>query len=117
MKEFYTKLSGVTAKNADGTDRQSFIKTLVKPDMPLILIKEPNNPHDHNAIGVHVKVRAFIFFSAVIQIGYLSASVAEELSEFIAKGGSVTGKVTQITGGIGKEQAAGVNVLLRKIKT
>lgn len=113
MSEFNSKIAGVTAKNPDGSNRQHHIKKHVKNGTPLILLREPNNQFDSNAIAVYIKIRNFLFFTSTVQIGYLNKDVAEELSKFLAKGGSIAGKVTAVTGGSGKE-SFGVNILLTK---
>jgi single-stranded-DNA-specific exonuclease len=116
MSEFHSKIAGVTAKNPNGSNRQDHIKQHVKSGSPLILLREPNNEYDANAIAAYIKFRTFLFFTSTVQIGYLNKEVAEELTKFIAKGGTVTGKVKEVTGGKGKE-SFGVNILLTKQST
>ena len=79
-KKFHSKVRGVNQKNQDGYERQKYIRSYCKPGMPLILKREPNNPHDANAISVWVKARALVLFGDTVQIGYLGAEVAEELA-------------------------------------
>ncbi len=113
MNEFYSKIAGVTAKNPDGSDRQKYIKAYAKANMPLILRREPDNKYDPHAIAVYIKVRVFIFLSDIIQIGYLNTEVAAELTKHISKGGSISGRISQVTGSA-STKSLGVNILLTK---
>ena len=72
--------------------------------------REPNNPHDKNAISVWIKARALVLFADTVQIGYLGAEVAEELAPIIDRGGKVEAKITEVTGGTKDKEALGVNI-------
>ena len=109
-KKFYSKVRGVNQKNQDGYERQKYIRSYCKPGMPLILKREPNNPHDANAISVWVKARALVLFGDTVQIGYLGAEVAEELAPIIDRGGKVEARITEVTGGAKDKKALGVNI-------
>jgi len=113
MSEFYSKIAGVTAKNDDGSSRQKIIKNYVKTGTPLILLREPSNKFDPNAISVHIKKRSLIFFTSTVQIGYLNKDVAEELTKFLKKGGAIEAIAKEVTGGKGVE-SYGVNIFIRK---
>jgi len=104
-KSFYTKVAGVSKKNANGSSRQKIIEECVWKGHPLDLIPEPNNPYDKNAVGV--------WWSNDRQIGYLSAEVAEEISGEIAAGTPVSAVVTDVTGGDEDRRTRGVNILIR----
>jgi hypothetical protein len=83
--------------------------------MPIMLRREPNNPHDSNAVGVWIRARAFIFFTDDVQIGYLPAGhVADEIARHMDQGGRVDAEVSDVTGG-GRGISLGVNLLLKKL--
>lgn len=107
---FHSKVAGVTASNADGYPRQKYIRSYCKPGMALILKREPANPHDNNAIGVWVTARALVVFSSEAQIGYLSADVAREVAPYMDKGGKITAKISDVTGGTTAKPTFGVNI-------
>jgi hypothetical protein len=109
-KKFHSKVRGVNQKNQDGYERQKYIRSYCKPGTPLILKREPNNPHDANAIGVWVKAKALVFFADTVQIGYIGAEVAEELAPIIDRGGKVEARISEITGGTKGKEALGVNI-------
>ena len=51
QKKFFTKISGVTFTNSDGTSRQSIIQKCVVGER-LLLVREPDNPIDPSAVRV-----------------------------------------------------------------
>lgn len=95
---FYTKVVGVSFEG-----RQDFIRTLTSGS-PLLLRREPDNPHDPHAIKVTT--------ASGEQIGYLSARVAARLAPSIDSGARYTTTVSQVTGG--GERHQGVNVYLQR---
>lgn len=111
---FHSKVAGVTAKNPNGRDRQDYIRAFCKSGMPARLIREPANPYDKNAVGVWITARSLIFFTADVQIGYLMADVAEEISRRLDDGETVACEITDVTGGTHGKAALGVNILLTK---
>ena len=90
----YTKIVGVARKNEDGTDRQDLISSLEEGDQ-LTFKRDYANDHDENAIAVYDWHDQ--------QLGYLKASVAEDVAPILDSGGKMTGFVTEVTGGIGGE--------------
>ena len=111
-RTFHSKVAGVSAKNADGYPRQKYILAFCKAGVPLILKREPDNPHDANAVAVSIKARTLIVFSAEVQIGYLNADVASEIAPYIDSGGTVRAEITEVTGGTDEKPTLGVNILL-----
>jgi hypothetical protein len=105
-KSFYSKVSGVSYSNDDGTDRQKIIKKYCKPGMPLILQYEPENKFDKNAIAIFIEVKGKRF-----QIGYVSSAAARDLR--IEKY-NVT--IKDITGGTRDQKTIGVNILFEPKK-
>jgi hypothetical protein len=89
MSIFATKVVGATDKNPDGINRQQIIKMCIAGEK-IILIREPNNPHDVCTIGV--------FRKSGEQIGCLARHVAAypELAYHMDIGGEVSGKVKKI---------------------
>jgi len=74
MKSIITKLSGVTFKDA-----QKNIKTFGNKDIgSYALIREPENPHDPNAI------RVALF--GIIYMGYVPKEIAKDLAPLMDAG-------------------------------
>jgi hypothetical protein len=74
MNSKVTKLVGVTDRRVQG-----HIRTFGNPDFPTyILIREPDNPHDPNAIKVTI--------AGVIFLGYLAREIASELAPLMDEG-------------------------------
>jgi single-stranded-DNA-specific exonuclease len=99
IETLYSKLSGVTHHNADGTNRQEIIAELCYNGQPLLLMREPNQFSPDN-IGVYV----------AYQIGYVNPDLAKELAPLIDVGGAVDAHITDITGGTEDKPTRGVNV-------
>ena len=89
MPIFTTKVVESNYKNPDGINRQQIIKMCVAGEK-IILIREPNNPHDVCAIGV--------FRESGELIGYLAKHVSNypELAYHMDMGGEVSAKVEKI---------------------
>ena len=114
MGQFYSKVAGVTAKNSDGKERQNYIYAFCKPRMKLILLREPENPYDPDAVAVWIKARALLFFTSEVQIGYLNSDISSEISQYIENGGRVEAEIKEVTGGTESKQSYGVNILINK---
>lgn len=99
MEKVYSKLSGVTHHNADGTSRQEIIAELCYNGQPLLLIREPNQ-YSYNNIGVYI----------AYQVGYVTPEMAEILAPIIDSGSGVDASITDITGGTENKPTRGVNV-------
>jgi hypothetical protein len=88
VKNFHTKIAGVTYKNDDGSDRQLYIKNL-KVGQSLVLKHTPSSEYP-NAVAV--------FTEDGKQLGYLKESVAAEMVQCFGNNPmSVT--VSSVTGG------------------
>lgn len=70
---FQTKVAGVSFNNEDGSSRQELLRKM-KNDDPVILEREPDNPHDPNAIRV------------VAQNGYIGY-IPRDLARIIVQSG------------------------------
>lgn len=95
---FYTKVAGVTFEG-----RQDSVRAL-HPGDPLVLRREPDNPHDPHAVKVLTASGA--------HIGYLNARVASRLAPSIDTGARYAAAVSQITGG--GDRSFGVNIYVHR---
>ena len=71
----------------------------------LVLLREPENRHDKNAIAV--------LSQSGKRVGYISAALAEELAPHMDRGNAVTCDVLQRTGGTADKRTVGINIELR----
>ncbi len=99
MQTLYSKISGVTRTNPDGSDRQEIIDALTYSGQPLFLLREPNQ-YSHNNIGVYV----------AFQIGYVNPELADELAPLLDEGVPIEAQITEITGGSQDKPTRGINV-------
>ena len=95
----YSKLSGVTRHNADGSNRQEIISELCYDGQPLLLMRRPNQ-YSYDNIDVYV----------AFQVGYINPELAEMLAPHLDEGGALEARVTGITGGSEEKPTLGVNV-------
>ncbi len=103
VRHFFSKVSGVSHENDDGTSRQKFIKKCRQFDL-LILDHEEDNPYDRNAVKVCRE--------SGDQIGYLQRKLAEEVVERSPKGYRYAVFIADITGGGLGKKTHGVNLLV-----
>ena len=63
--------------------------------MPVVLTREPHNPHDPNAVAVYIEVARLggILGRSLKQIGYIKASTAKSLAKAMDCGAKVAGHV------------------------
>jgi hypothetical protein len=102
---FFTKVAGVSYENRDGTSRQSIIKRC-RPGEILHLVREPDNPHDANAVKVLRQNGE--------QLGYLPGHVVMTgLARELDRGSHFRVKVTAITGD--GEETLGVNIKIADV--
>ena len=94
--EIFTKIAGVSFNG-----RQAYVKNLSIGD-PLMLLREPGNQYDQNAIKITT--------IEGMQIGYIRAKLAAELAPLMDKGSKFTCKVLEVTGGKGKN--LGCNIII-----
>jgi single-stranded-DNA-specific exonuclease len=95
--EFFTKVVGVTFEG-----RQDVIGGLV-PGLVVELRRDPENPHDANAIGV--------FFGA-LHIGFLRKEIARRLAPKVDDGERYRAEIASVTGG--GTRSFGVNLFVRR---
>ncbi|MBS3957753.1 MAG: single-stranded-DNA-specific exonuclease RecJ [Clostridiales bacterium] len=96
---FHTKLVGVTFEG-----RQEVIGAL-KAGTPLRIVRQPDNPHDSNAIALHEPRGA--------QIGFFNRRLAAVLAPVIDAGVEHDVEITDITG-LAEDRSRGVNVLVTR---
>lgn len=88
---YYCALVGEEFDNRDGTSRQDVIDGLQKGD-PVVLVREPNNIHDRNAVLVTARGRG---------IGYLPRNCAHIVAQWMdSRPGKIAGSIRLIKRGI-----------------
>ncbi len=85
-----TKVVGVSKPNADGTSRQKIIIEHVQEGDALVLIPEPDNPFDTNAVKVCTPGQK--------QIGYLSKETAMKLKHALTAEVEIHTTVSWVSG-------------------
>lgn len=98
-----TKIVGVTKENDKGIDIQTLLPTL-SDESDVILSREKDNPYDKNAIKVVADYQ---------HIGYLKASVAEEVAPVIDNGEKVYVEILNVTGGNEKKYGCNIRVFTK----
>jgi single-stranded-DNA-specific exonuclease len=97
--DFFTKIVGVSFER-----RQDLIAGL-SVGAPLELVREPENPHDPNAIQVRY---------GPLQLGFIRREIARHLAPNIEAGDLYAAEVASITGGGDKN--VGVNIHVRRAR-
>jgi single-stranded-DNA-specific exonuclease len=100
---FHTKIAGVSFEG-----RQDVIAGL-RADATLELRREPDNPHDTNAIAVHY---------GNLQLGFFNKQLAAHIAPLIDAGARYRARVASLTGGTrdggGETKHRGVNILVER---
>ena len=99
-ESFYTKVVGVTHKNADGTSRQKIIRGCTVGER-LGIVHDGKNKYSRHALAV---LRA-----DGRQCGYLGDDLADRLLEQMRRGVPVDAVVSKVTGG-GQGESFGLNI-------
>jgi len=103
VRHLFTKAAGVVHCNQDGSSRQAIIERCCRLES-LTLHREPDNPHDPNAVAV---LRA-----NGEQIGYLYRELAKVISHRLELGYRYVALVTDLLRDGGYEPIVRVSVLL-----
>src|SRR4051812_41830222 len=98
---FFSKVAGISHQNGDGSQRQA-IASACRMGEKLTLDSEPDNTVDANAIRV--------LRDNGEQLGYLGASVAEDVTVKAAKGYRYAVFVANVTGG--NDKSLGCNLVI-----
>jgi single-stranded-DNA-specific exonuclease len=95
---FHTKIAGVSFEG-----RQDIIAGL-RAGAPLELRRQPENPHDANAIAVHY---------GNLQLGFFNKRLAAHIAPLIDAGARYRARVASLTGGT-EAKHRGVNILVER---
>ena len=87
MRTLHVKVAGVTYEG-----RQEYLAKLIGNE-PVRLIPEPENPHDSNAIAVHIAIG-----DKVLHCGFIPRELAAEIAP-VMEGESIDAKIEAVTGG------------------
>ncbi len=88
----YTKVRGTTFGNRQAIIRK--LSSFPSADIELILLREPDNPYDSNAVIVVAVVRNM----GMSEVGYLSCEISSWISPYIDSGGEVVAMISEVTG-------------------
>jgi hypothetical protein len=88
-------VAGTGYRNEDGSDRSQIIRRYCRPGSAVRLVREPNNPHDANAVAVFLVYR-WLFWTRSAQIGYLKAGRAKKWAGLMDRGIPVNATVRSI---------------------
>ena len=104
-RTFTTRIVGVTHDNLDGTNRQAILRKLSPGDIAA-LVREPQNPHDANAVA--------IVDPQFGHFGYVPAHIVVTLASQLDRGMTGFARIKEITGGTRSKRNLGcaVGVLL-----
>jgi len=84
----FSYVAGVTYENPDGSDRQEILEDC-RSGEKLLLIREPNNEYDRNAIRVCRISRE--------QIGYIPQMFSAEIAPLLDRGHPVKAQIIELT--------------------
>ena len=111
MGKFNTKVAGVSHQSPQGHDCQSIIAKHVKEGMSVLLVPEPDNEHDLEAVAVWIETKGF-FRTKRYHIGFLPRGTGlSSISDQLQRGKSYSATVKNVTGG-GRGKSYGVNLTI-----
>ena len=85
LKKVSAIVAGTGFTNKDG-DPAAFIRRYCKDGMKALLVREPANLHDANAIAVVLQAGGWLFGMKSSQIGHLKAPLAKRLAPMMDSG-------------------------------
>jgi single-stranded-DNA-specific exonuclease len=100
--QFHTKLAGVSFEG-----RQDTIAGLTVGS-PLVLERQPQNPHDPNAVAVRY---------GALQLGFIKRGIAKHIAPLIDAGAQYRARIESLTGasgGTAGERFRGVNIFVER---
>jgi hypothetical protein len=114
IRTIYTKIKGVSFKNPNGASRQQIIRSLCHPGDALLLMRDPNNPVDRNAIGV-IRISRGPDGKASFGdlLGYLSKEIAQDLAPFSGDGPVGFAEIIEVTGDLYEQANSYVGANIR----
>lgn len=105
MRTLHVRVAGVSYEG-----RQAYLAQLSEDD-PVRLVPEPENPHDVNAIAVHVAHAGKVY-----HCGYIPRELAADIAP-ILDGESIDARIQAITGGFhwsdGEQASYGLHLQVR----
>jgi len=110
---FHTSVRGVSHDNPDGSSRQRLIRKC-RPGQELLLIRDPKNKFDSDAIMVCLKGG---LLRSRKQLGFLSAELAAEMAPEMDAGNEFHATASEVTGGEGFlwwKKLHGLNIQVRR---
>lgn len=102
IKEFYSKVVGVTFKNDNGSDRQAILKKCRQGEK-LHLVHKPTAEYPEAMAVCRANGE---------QLGHLKTEVAEEVLEALEEGIAVGCEMSELTGGTKDRPTRGCNILV-----
>jgi hypothetical protein len=114
VRTIHTNIRGVSFENPDGASRQQIIRSSCHPGDALLLLREPGNPVDPNAIGVIRVCRGSDGRATFTeQLGYLSKEIARDLRPFFDEGPVGLAEIVELTGDLAGQDDCCVGVDIR----
>lgn len=113
VRTIRTKIRGVSCKNRDGRSRQHIVRTLCHSGDALLLVREPDNPVDPNAVAVIRISQGTDGPGFREQLGYLSKEIARDLAPIFHEGPVGFGEIIELTGDLTGQGGENVGVDIR----
>jgi hypothetical protein len=101
LQHFFTKVSGVSFPNDDGTERQEIIRHCRQGEI-LDLKRDPTNRYSRFAVKVLRQTGQ--------QVGHVPEHWAEQACDLIDEGWDLSARITAVTGGAVGKEYRGVNM-------
>ena len=98
-RSWLSAVAGESYRNRDGSSRQKIIAQC-RIGEGVRLVREPDNPHDRNAI--------FVCRENGQGIGYIPADSSFRMADEIDRGWVYAAEIAEITGGVGGKRSLGV---------
>ena len=99
--KFFSKISGVTHANPDGTNRQALIRRYCRPGLTLTLRRDLNNEFDRHAVEIWLDDH---------WLGYATRESAKSIANHLDAGLHASATITQLTGDTKTNPTLGVNI-------
>jgi HIRAN domain len=114
VRTIYTKIRGVSFGDSHGTSRQQIIRRYCHPGDALLLMREPGNRVDTNAIGVVRVCRGHDGRATFTELlGHLSKEIAGDLAPFFDEGPVGFAEILEVTGDPARQDNCCIGVNIR----